>query len=155
MRTTSGGSASSGRGYVLPCAGLASVAAGMALVLTGACATPAAAVPPKTAHTVSAIVLVNRCAHLGAANAKLAEKAMNQLVEGCGAFSGGSSRFTATLLPGGAIRFDPRDDASATIPMCVVNHPLTHAVHLKASCALDVQLEESSIVVPNNGDAGR
>jgi hypothetical protein len=111
-------------------------------------------VPVKTTHLVSATVLVNRCATLGAANAKLAETAMTRLVDGCGDFSGNSVRFTATLLPGGAIQFEPRQDQSESIPICVLSHPLTHQVHLKASCSLDVQLETSSLVLPKTSDGG-
>jgi hypothetical protein len=110
----------------------------------------------RTAHAVSAVVLANRCGTLGTSNAKLAERAMNQLVEGCGSFAGGSARFTATLLPGGAIQFAP-DAARASsdsIPMCVVSHPLTHGVHLTKACALDVVLEESSMVLPLPRDGG-
>ena len=120
-----------------------------------ACASPSPP-PPKMAHAVSAIVLVNHCASLGAADAKLAEKAMNQLVEGCGSFAGGTARFTATLLPGGAIQFESRADASAAIPVCALSHPLTHGVHLKKSCSLDVALEESSMTLPTaTVDGGR
>ena len=122
------------------------------VVAQAACSPPppahVAVIPLATAHTVSAIVLVNHCANLGAADAKRAELEMNQLVEGCGAFTGGSVRFTATLLPGGAIQFEPGPDASASIPICVLSHPLKHTVHLQKSCSLDVQLEVSSIALP-------
>lgn len=116
------------------------------LALVAGCASTGP--PVRTTHLVSATVLVNRCAALGAANAKLAEAAMNRLVDGCGEFTGSSVRFTATLLPGGAIQFDPHADPSATIPVCVLSHPLTHQVHLKASCTVDVELEASSVVLP-------
>jgi hypothetical protein len=109
---------------------------------------PLAAQPIHTAQTVSAIVLVNHCASLGTADAKLAEKEMNQLVEGCSEFTGGTAHFTATLLPGGAIQFEPGTDKAETIPICVLSRPLKHGVHLKKSCSLDVQLEVSSIVLP-------
>jgi hypothetical protein len=103
---------------------------------------------------VSAVVLVNGCGKLGDGDARVAESAMSQLVEGCGAFSGPKVQFTATLLPGGAIQFEPRADGSQAIPLCVLNHPLTHKVKLKKSCSLDVQLEEGSMAVPGRGDAG-
>jgi len=129
-----------------------------AVLLAGVVAALAACAPPPparvaitplaTAQTVSAIVLVNHCANLGAADAKRAELEMNQLVEGCGGFTGGGVRFTATLLPGGAIQFEPGPDASASIPICVLSHPLKHTVHLQKSCSLDVQLEVSSIALP-------
>jgi hypothetical protein len=92
---------------------------------------------------------------LGSQNAKLAQKAMDQLVEGCGSYSGGTLRFTATLLPGGAMQFASRDDASEVIPICVVSHPLKHALPLSKSCAIDVELEAVSILVPSHADASR
>jgi hypothetical protein len=116
---------------------------------------PPAAPPPTTdsaptraAHTVSAVVLVNGCAHFGAENARLAVLAMNQLVDGCGSFSGARVQFTATLLPGGAIQFEPRGSGAPAIPICVLNHPLLHSVHLTKACSLDVELEEGSMDVP-------
>lgn len=113
---------------------------------------PASTAPP--AHTVTAVVLVNGCAHFGVENARLAEAAMNQLVEGCTGFSGDRVQFTATLLPGGAIQFEPRENASQAIPICVLNHPLTHRVKLQKACSLDVRLEEGVLVVPRSADAG-
>lgn len=118
-------------------------------------ATPEPPPPPvRPAHTVSAVVLVNGCAHLGVTNARLAQAAMNQLVDGCSSFTGERVQFTATLLPGGAIQFEPRPDASPTIPLCVLNHPLTHRVQLQKACSLDVRLEEGSASVPASPDAG-
>jgi hypothetical protein len=108
---------------------------------------PPPTAPVKTAHTVSAIVLVNGCSSLGPVNAKLAESAMTQLVEGCSSFGGGSVRFTATLLPGGAIQFEPHGDAKESIPICVLSHPLKHGVRLKSACSLDVQLEETAMAL--------
>jgi hypothetical protein len=118
-------------------------------------ATPEATAPPaRPAHTVSAVVLVNGCAHLGVTNARLAQAAMNQLVDGCSSFTGERVQFTATLLPGGAIQFEPRPDASPAIPLCVLNHPLTHRVQLQKACSLDVRLEEGSAAMPVLPDAG-
>ena len=129
-----------------------------AAVVVAACASreppPAAAplaapaVPPVTARTVSAIVLVNNCASLGPVNARLAEKAINQLVDGCSSLPGGGVRFVATLLPGGTMQFESRGDGSELIPICVLSHPLTHGVHLQKSCSLDVQLEAASFALP-------
>jgi hypothetical protein len=110
--------------------------------------TPTIAPSTRAAHTVSAVVLVNGCAHLGPENARLAERAMNQLVDGCGSFSGDRVQFTATLLPGGAIQFGPRGSGAPAIPICVLNHPLVHRVRLTKACSLDVQLEEGSMDVP-------
>ncbi|MGH7269259.1 MAG: hypothetical protein ACREJ3_02415 [Polyangiaceae bacterium] len=120
--------------------------------------TPQSPTPPPTAptrastpaHAVSAVVLVNGCARPGIANAKLAEAAINQLVDGCGSFSGGRVRFTATLLPGGAIEFHPQADQTQAIPICVLSHPLTHKVRLRKACSLDVQLEEGAMSVPTS-----
>jgi hypothetical protein len=120
-----------------------------------AAATPEAPpAPARPAHTVSAVVLVNGCAHFGVTNARLAQAAMNQLVDGCSSFTGERVQFTATLLPGGAIQFEPRPDASPAIPLCVLNHPLTHRVQLQKACSLDVRLEEGSAAVPLSPDAG-
>jgi hypothetical protein len=94
------------------------------------------------------VVLVNGCAHLGVDNAKLAQAAMNQLVDGCGSFTGGRAQFSATLLPGGAIQFVQGRDPAQAIPVCVLTHPLTHRVHLQSACTLDVRLEEGSVDVP-------
>jgi hypothetical protein len=129
-------------------------ACGSAQTSTPVAATAASAPPTRPAHTVSAVVLVNGCAHLGVANARLAQAAMNQLVDGCSAFTGDRVQFTATLLPGGAIQFEPRPDASPAIPVCVLNHPLTHRVQLQKACSLDVRLEEGSTSVPASPDAG-
>ena len=123
-----------------------------------ATATPAPSPPPTAsaapAHTVSAVVLVNGCAHFGVDNARLAQAAMNQLVDGCSSFAGDRVQFTATLLPGGAIQFEPRPEGSQSIPICVLNHPLTHRVHLQKACSLDVRLEEGTVAVPRSADAG-
>jgi hypothetical protein len=120
-------------------------------------ASPAPAAAASTAapaRAISAVVLVNGCAHLGADDARLAQAAINQLVDGCTALPGDRIQFTATLLPGGAIQFEPRPGASQSIPVCVLNHPLTHKVRLQKACSLDVRLEEGSIVVPRAADAG-
>jgi hypothetical protein len=97
---------------------------------------------------VSAIVLANQCAVLGKAEAKLAEKEMDHLVEGCSTYAGPSARFTATLLPGGVMQFGPPTEDASSIPMCVLNHPLKHMVHLSKPCALDVKLEVTSMPLP-------
>ena len=128
------------------------------LVFVSACGgktVPPAPPPPAAipAHAVTAVVLANGCAGLGADNAKLAQSAMNQLVDGCGDFKGGRVRFSARLLPGGAIQFVQGPDPSQAIPVCVLTHPLTHRVRLASACTLDVQLEEGSVDVPK-GDAG-
>ncbi len=115
---------------------------------------PVAAPGPPPVRTVTAVVLVNGCAVSGVENARLAQTAMNQLVDGCGGFTGDQVQFTATLLPGGAIQFEQRPGASQSIPLCVLNHPLTHRVRLQKACSLDVRLEESMVAVPRLADAG-
>src|SRR5882672_5513164 len=109
---------------------------------------------PSPVRTVTAVVLVNGCAVNGVENARLAQAAMNQLVDGCTGFSGDKVQFTATLLPGGAIQFEQRPGASATIPLCVLNHPLSHRVRLQKACSLDVQLEERLEPVSRPADGG-
>jgi hypothetical protein len=100
------------------------------------------------------VVLVNGCAHFGVANARLAQAAIDALVDGCSSFAGERVQFTATLLPGGAIQFDQKASDSTTIPVCVLSRPLTHRVQLQKACSLDVRLEQSSVLVPKSGDAG-
>jgi hypothetical protein len=100
------------------------------------------------AHTVSAVVLVNGCTHLGKENTTLAELAINQLIDGCGSYAGPKARFTAILLPSGAIAFESRADQSKAIPICVLNHPLTHRVRLPKACTLDVQLQGATTELP-------
>jgi hypothetical protein len=124
---------------------------GLVAALLAACASappPPPPPPPPTAQTVSAIVVANGCAALGPANAKLAEKAMDQLVVGCGGFTGKPAHFTATLLAGGAIQFEARGGEAEAVPICALSHPLTHAVKLAKPCALDVKLEASSMTLP-------
>jgi len=117
-------------------------------MVAGCAARAAPPAPPPAAHTVTAVVLVNGCAHLGVDNAKLAQAAMNQLVDGCGSFNGGRVQFSATLLPGGAIQFVQGPDPAQSIPICVLTHPLTHRVRLQTACTLDVRLEEGAVEVP-------
>ena len=132
------------------------------LVPAAACAgrkAPAAETPsPEPAPTTTAaqalvaVVVANGCAHLGKANAKLAESAMSQLVDGCGSFKG-SIRFTAQLLTDGSIFFQPGPGKAESIPVCVLEHPLKHKVRLTEACALDVRLEQSTVQVPRLADA--
>jgi hypothetical protein len=136
---------------------------GTLFVVLVACSTRKPAPPPEPpppapttspAQSVVAVVVANGCAQLGKANAKLAESAMSQLVDGCGGFKGSPVRFTAQLLADGSIFFQPGAGHAQSIPVCVLEHPLRHKVKLTGSCALDVQLEQSTIQVPRLGDAG-
>jgi hypothetical protein len=106
------------------------------------------------AHAVTAVVLMNGCAHFGADNARLAQSAINALVDGCTSFLGEQVQFTATLLPGGAIQFEPGKNDSTSVPVCVLNHPLTHKVQLQKACSLAVRLEQTSVIVAKSADAG-
>jgi hypothetical protein len=101
--------------------------------------------------------VANDCARLGKANAKMAEAAMNQLVDGCGSFKGEPVRFIAQLLPDGSIQFQPGPPGpgqGAPIPICVLEHPLKHRVKLQAACSLDVRLEQTSVAAPHAADGG-
>jgi hypothetical protein len=100
---------------------------------------------------VDAVIVANECAKLGNVNARAAEKAMHKLVEGCAEVPGGVAQFTATLVPGGRIDIGPMkgsDPAQATVPMCVLKHPLVHTVALPSPCKLDVRMEQQKIAVP-------
>jgi hypothetical protein len=147
-------------GRSLPAVAVLVVALAVALAACGA-RKPAEAPEPEPppaptttpAQAVAAVVVANGCAHLGKANAKLAESAMNQLVDGCGSFKG-SVRFTAQLLADGSIFFQPGPSRTETIPMCVLQHPLRHKIKLTEPCALDVRLEQSVVQIPLKGDGG-
>jgi hypothetical protein len=120
-----------------------------------ASAPPSAATAPTTeARGVTAVVLMNGCAHFGVANARLAQSAIDGLVDGCTSLAADRVQFTATLLPGGAIQFEPGPKDSTAIPLCVLAHPLTHRVQLQKACSLDVRLEQTSVLVPKSADAG-
>ena len=137
----------------LACFAIASV--GVALVACGSKTPPASSTPESApsstpsstpnARIVGATVLANECATFGKANAKLAEDAMSRLVEGCTSIPGGSTRFVATLQPGGRIEIAPVEGQPATVPICVLKHELKHKVTLQKACKLEVKLEETSI----------
>src|SRR5258708_260458 len=57
----------------------------------------------RSAKVVNATIVANGCQNLGAASARLAERAMYDLVEGCTSVPGGTAGFHATLRPGGRI----------------------------------------------------
>jgi hypothetical protein len=101
---------------------------------------------------VNATILTNGCQALGASNARLAEKAMYQLIEGCSSVPGGRVQFEATLQPGGRVSISAMPGQSDVVPICVLKHPLQHGVPLAQPCRLDVKLEQSS--VPMSMDAG-
>jgi hypothetical protein len=106
---------------------------------------------PRAAQVVNATILVNGCEGFGRANAKLAEKAMYQLVEGCSTVPGGSAQFGATLLPNGRIEIVAVPGQPDVVPICILRHSLTHRVPLSQPCRLDVKIEEQRIPVGADG----
>jgi hypothetical protein len=82
----------------------------------------------------------------------MAEKAMYQLIEGCGSVPGGKAQFEATLKPGGQIAISAVPGQPDVVPICVLKHALVHSVPLSQPCRLDVKLEQTS--VPLAPDAG-
>ncbi len=102
---------------------------------------------PAAAQVVNATILANGCQHLGAANAKLAERAMYQLVEGCSSVPGGSARFEATLEPGGRIEIAAAPGQPDVVPICILKHSLEHKVALAKPCRLDVKIAQTSVPV--------
>jgi hypothetical protein len=106
--------------------------------------------PPPTgraARVVHATVLANGCQDLGQANGRLAEQAMDQLVEGCTSVPGGTVQFEATLLPSGRIEIAAGPGQPDVVPVCILKHSLMHSVRLSRPCRLDVKLAESSVAV--------
>lgn len=102
---------------------------------------------------VTAVVRINRCASLGPANAKLAQKAMNQLVEGCSSVPGGHVTMLATLQPNGQIQLAALAGQPETVPLCVLKHALTHKIALKHACELEVTLQQSGMETRGARDA--
>ena len=108
-------------------------------------ATPA---PGRAAQVVNATILTNGCEALGRPSAKLAERAMSELVEGCGEVPGGSARFGATLLPGGHIKIEGVAGQPDVVPICILKHSLVHRVPLERPCHLDVSIAQSTVPIP-------
>src|SRR5689334_23302658 len=101
--------------------------------------------PGQSAQLVNAMIVANGCKVAGAANARLAEKAMNQLTEGCTSVPGGKAEFQATLQPGGRIAINAVPGQPDVVPICVLKHSLQHSVPLTQPCQLDVKLEQISV----------
>ena len=106
----------------------------------------------RSAKIVNATIVTNGCQSLGVASARLAERAMYDLVEACASIPGGTTRFHATLQPGGRIEIVAGPGQPEVIPICVVKHSLLHKVRLSQPCGLDVKLEETTLAVGR--DAG-
>jgi hypothetical protein len=137
----------------------------LAALLAGCASTPPPdSTPPPTtsnptsgssAQLVNALILTNGCQDLGRASAMLAERAMNQLVEGCATVPGGSMQFQATLQPGGRIEIGAAPGQPDVVPICILKHELLHKVPLKAPCRLDVKIEQTTVpMVGPSIDAG-
>jgi hypothetical protein len=103
--------------------------------------------PVRSAQVVNASIVANGCQTLGAHVAQMAERAMDELVEGCASVPGSMARFHATLLPGGRIEIAVGPGQPEMIPTCIVKHSLIHRVPLSKPCGLDVKLEEKSVPV--------
>lgn len=103
------------------------------------------------AQMVNAMILANGCKVAGAANARLAEKAMNQLTEGCTSVPGGKAEFEATLQPGGRVAINAVPGQPDVVPICVLKHSLQHSVPLTEPCRLTVKLEQMSVPVMRDG----
>jgi hypothetical protein len=101
-----------------------------------------------SAQMVNALVLTNGCQDLGKQSARLADAAMNALVEGCATVPGGSMQFKATLLPGGRIEIAAMPGQPEVVPICILKHALVHKVPLTKPCPLDVKIEQTSVTVP-------
>jgi hypothetical protein len=100
-----------------------------------------------SAQVVNATILTNGCQELGKSHARLAERAMYQLVEGCRTVPNGSAQFEATLLPGGRIDIAVPPGQPGIVPVCVLKHSLTHKVPLSRPCHLEVKIEQTSVPV--------
>ena len=109
--------------------------------------------PGRAAKVVNATIVTNSCQTLGAERARLAERAMYDLVEGCASVPGGTARFHATLDPGGRIEITAGPAQPQVIPICVLKHSLVHKVRLSSPCGLDVKLEETSVPVAKDRTA--
>jgi hypothetical protein len=108
------------------------------------------------AQFVNATILTNGCQSLGHANAKLAETAMYQLVEGCSSVPGGSAEFQATLEPGGRIAIAAAPGQPDVVPICILKHSLLHKVALAKPCRLDVKIAQTSVpLAVDGGGAGK
>ncbi len=123
----------------------------LVLALAAGCSrsSPATQSPAKgaAAQMVNATILANGCHDLGHENARLAERAMYQLVEGCSSVPGGSAEFEATLEPGGRIEISGTPGQPDVVPICILKHSLQHKVALAKPCRLDVKITQTSVPV--------
>jgi hypothetical protein len=115
---------------------------------------PEAAPSGRAAQIVNATILTNGCRDLGASAARLAERAMDQLIEGCSTVPGGKAQFEATLQPGGRIQISGVAGEPDVVPICILKHSLLHNVPLTKPCRLDVKIEQTSVSVVLDAGAG-
>ncbi len=106
------------------------------------------------AQVVNATILTNGCRDLGMPAAKQAERAMDQLIEGCASVPGGKAQFEATLQPGGRIEIAGVAGQPDVVPICILKHSLLHKVPLTKPCRLDVKIEQTSVSVVLDGGPG-
>jgi hypothetical protein len=112
--------------------------------------------PPAgmAAQMVNATILTNGCRDLGMPAARQAERAMDQLIEGCATVPGGKAQFEATLQPGGRIEIAGVAGQPDVVPICILKHSLMHKVPLTKPCRLDVKIEQTSVSVVLDGGTG-
>ncbi len=91
---------------------------------------------------VDAAILFTDCPAVSDMNARLAERTMRRLVEGCDTVPKGKAQFIATLVPGGRIEISAAEGADDTLPICVLKHQLQHQVQVKKACKMQIQMEQ-------------
>lgn len=97
---------------------------------------------PARYAMVDATILFTDCPKVSNYSATLAEKTMRRLVEGCSDVPSGQASFIATLMPGGRIVLSPAEAAAGTVPLCVLQHELSHQVNVRQACNMHVQMEQ-------------
>ncbi|MGD0676733.1 MAG: hypothetical protein ABSC94_15070 [Polyangiaceae bacterium] len=114
---------------------------------------PEAATAKTDAEIVNATVWTNGCQDLGRARAQKAERAMNDLVEGCTTIPGRAAQFEATLEPSGRIVISAAPGQLDVVPICVLKHSLVHQVPLSKPCHLKVRMQESTVSIGRENGA--
>ena len=98
-------------------------------------------------NVVSSTVVLESCPDAHRMNSKLADDALQKLVDSCGSLLGGAAHFMAILVPGGRIELTAPngDPASGVVPTCVLEHQLLHRVSLQSPCKFDVRLDQGQM----------
>ena len=95
---------------------------------------------------VAASAVVTDCPDAKWMQTRVAQRAIQKLVDPCIAVPGGKAHFSARLRPGGRIELaSPSGDPDeGVVPTCVLKElqTLRHHVYLKHACVFDVTLEE-------------